>query len=117
MGPRYGMCEFMASGASCRTCRPALNDVLPSTCRPFSRKQADAVALATHFDLCIGGEALHHIQQIGAEALFIPLTQVRPSAAAVMRTSICRHVAVEHIQTPVMGARDPLELCCVAWKA
>jgi hypothetical protein len=44
--------------------------------RPFSRNQADVVELATHFDLCIGGEALHHIQQIGAEALFVPLTQV-----------------------------------------
>lgn len=44
--------------------------------KPFSRERGAVLALASEFDLCLGGEALHHIQQIGAAPLFVPLTQV-----------------------------------------
>lgn len=46
-----------------------------ATRRPFERSQEAAVALARQYDLCLGGEALHHIHQIGAAPLFVPLTQ------------------------------------------
>lgn len=44
---------------------------------PFSRSRDDAVQLAVQYDLCFGGDALHHVEQIGAAPLFVPLTQVR----------------------------------------
>lgn len=47
-----------------------------STRLPFDRSQEAAVQLSMQYDLCFGGEALHHVEQIGAAALFVPLTQV-----------------------------------------
>lgn len=43
---------------------------------PFERSRQSAVSLAADWDLCISGDGLHHLQQIGAEADYIPLTQV-----------------------------------------
>ncbi|CAL8460618.1 g147 [Coccomyxa elongata] len=43
---------------------------------PFERSRQSAVSLAAEWDLCISGDGLHHLQQIGAEADYIPLTQV-----------------------------------------
>lgn len=46
----------------------------------FARDQASALQLATEWDLCISGDGLTHLQQIGREAAFIPLAQVcKPS--------------------------------------
>ena len=42
---------------------------------PFSREEANAVALATQWDLCLSGDALLHVQQHGLERLFVPLVQ------------------------------------------
>lgn len=45
---------------------------------PFKRGRMDAVSLAAEWDLCISGDGLHHLQQIGAEAIYVALTQVWP---------------------------------------
>lgn len=34
------------------------------------------MSLAAKWDLCISGDGLHHLHQIGAETDYIPLTQV-----------------------------------------
>lgn len=43
---------------------------------PFSREWAEVHALACEYDLCLTGDALTHIQQLGLEDYFVPLTQV-----------------------------------------
>ena len=52
-------------------------------CLPFARGRADALALASEWDLCISGDGLHHLHQIGADAAYVPLTQARPHAAGL----------------------------------
>ncbi len=43
---------------------------------PFSSDQTDAVSLASQYDLAISGEGLGHLHDIGAENIFVPMTQV-----------------------------------------
>jgi cation-transporting ATPase 13A1 len=43
---------------------------------PFNRGRPDAVSLAAQWDLCISGDGLHHLQQIGADATYVALAQV-----------------------------------------
>lgn len=43
---------------------------------PFSRAWEEVHALACEYDLCLTGDALTHIQQLGLEDYFVPLTQV-----------------------------------------
>lgn len=43
---------------------------------PFSREWEEVHALACEYDLCLTGDALTHIQQLGLEDYFVPLTQV-----------------------------------------
>lgn len=43
----------------------------------FSRDRGEILLMASQYDLCISGDGLTHIHQIGAEADFIPLAQVR----------------------------------------
>ena len=43
----------------------------------FERGRASALALASENDLCVSGDGLHHLHQIGAEETFIPLTQAQ----------------------------------------
>ncbi len=49
----------------------------PASQVPFSRRRQDALELASQYDLCISGDGLTHLQQIGAEASFVPLAQAR----------------------------------------
>ena len=53
-----------------------------ATVIPFSRNRRKALELAAEWDLCIAGDGLHHLQQCGCEADFIPLTQVTLLACA-----------------------------------
>jgi hypothetical protein len=46
------------------------------TRRPFQRSRAAALRLAARWDLCCSGDGLHHLHQIGADAAYVPLTQV-----------------------------------------
>lgn len=43
----------------------------------FTRDRAAVLQLASEWDLCISGDGLTHLQQIGHEAACIPLAQVR----------------------------------------
>ncbi len=47
-----------------------------STQLDFSRDRAAVLQMASEWDLCISGDGLTHLQQIGQEAAFIPLAQV-----------------------------------------
>lgn len=47
-----------------------------SSCLDFSRDRLAVLQMASHWDLCISGDGLTHLQQIGQEAAFIPLAQV-----------------------------------------
>ena len=42
----------------------------------FSRDRETVLQMASEWDLCISGDGLTHLQQIGQEAAFIPLAQV-----------------------------------------
>jgi len=42
----------------------------------FTRDRAAVLQMASEWDLCISGDGLAHLQQIGQEAAFIPLAQV-----------------------------------------
>ena len=45
---------------------------------PFSRARYDALSLASQYDLCISGDGLHHLHQIGVDTSYVPLAQVLP---------------------------------------
>ena len=45
----------------------------------FTRDRMTVLQMASQWDLCISGDGLTHLQQIGEEAAFIPLAQVKPS--------------------------------------
>ena len=47
-----------------------------STQLEFTRDRAAVLQMASEWDLCISGDGLTHLQQIGQEAAFIPLAQV-----------------------------------------
>ena len=47
------------------------------TSEPFSPAPADAWALADAYDMCLTGDALSALQELGAAETYIPLTQVR----------------------------------------
>ena len=47
-----------------------------STSLEFSRARGTMLQMASEWDLCISGDGLTHLQQIGLEAAFIPLAQV-----------------------------------------
>ena len=34
------------------------------------------MSVASQYDLCLSGDALHHLQQQGADTTYVPLTQV-----------------------------------------
>lgn len=53
---------------------------------PFERSRKAAVSLAAQWDLCISGDGLHHMQQICAEADYIPLTQVLQHVSLSLHT-------------------------------
>ena len=38
------------------------------------------MSVASQYDLCLSGDALHHLQQQGADTSYVPLTQVCPQA-------------------------------------
>lgn len=42
----------------------------------FTRDRSAVLQMASEWDLCISGDGLTHLQQIGQEAAFIPLAQV-----------------------------------------
>ena len=42
----------------------------------FTCDRTAALQMASEWDLCISGDGLTHLQQIGQEAAFIPLAQV-----------------------------------------
>lgn len=44
----------------------------------FVRDRTAVLQMASEWDLCISGDGLTHLQQIGQEAAFIPLAQVSP---------------------------------------
>lgn len=44
---------------------------------PFNRDPSANLLLAAEWDLCISGEGLHHLHQIGADLHLVPLAQVR----------------------------------------
>ena len=48
--------------------------------KPFEAALASAVSVASQYDLCLSGDALHHLQQQGADTSYVPLTQVCPQA-------------------------------------
>ena len=45
----------------------------------FTRDRQTVLQMASKWDLCISGDGLTHLQQIGEEAAFIPLAQVTKS--------------------------------------
>ena len=47
-----------------------------STCMAFTQNRLAVLQMARQWDLCISGDGLTHLQQIGEEAAFIPLAQV-----------------------------------------
>lgn len=47
-----------------------------STQLEFVRDRTAVLQMASEWDLCISGDGLTHLQQIGEEAAFIPLAQV-----------------------------------------
>ena len=49
--------------------------------RPFEGDLAAAVSVASEYDLCLSGDALHHLHQQGLDTIYVPLTQVRYSCA------------------------------------
>ena len=49
--------------------------------RPFEGDLAAAVSVASEYDLCLSGDALHHLHQQGLDTIYVPLTQVRCSLA------------------------------------
>jgi hypothetical protein len=49
--------------------------------RPFEGDLAAAVSVASEYDLCLSGDALHHLHQQGLDTIYVPLTQVRCSRA------------------------------------
>jgi hypothetical protein len=82
--------------------------------RPFSRGRANVLELAAAFDLCVGGEALHHIQQIGAEPLFIPLTQVgRSGSCRCWGQDLPAAIAPSQVGSPTQTVPS---LCCSCCK-
>ena len=46
--------------------------------QPFEADLRSAVSVASQYDLCLSGDALHHLQQQGADTSYVPLTQVCP---------------------------------------
>ena len=42
----------------------------------FTRDRTAVLQMASQWDLCISGDGLTHLQQIGHEAAFVPLAQV-----------------------------------------
>ena len=69
-----------------------------ATILPFSRDRSKALELSSEWDLCIAGDGLHHLQQAGCEADFIPLTQVGHACLA------CWHAA-RRMHAPCMCTR------------
>lgn len=55
---------------------------------PFSPARRDALALAAEWDLCVAGDGLAHLHQMGLERAFIPLVQVQP--LALLRAFSCQ---------------------------
>ena len=49
--------------------------------RPFEGDLAAAVSVASEYDLCLSGDALHHLHQQGLDTIYVPLTQVHSSRA------------------------------------
>ena len=47
--------------------------------RPFEGDLAAAVSVASEYDLCLSGDALHHLHQQGLDTIYVPLTQVHSS--------------------------------------
>lgn len=50
----------------------------------FTRDRAAVLQMASEWDLCISGDGLTHLQQIGQEAAFIPLAQVLLNLCTVL---------------------------------
>lgn len=76
---------------------------------PFSRSRDDAVQLAVQYDLCFGGDALHHVEQIGAAPLFVPLTQVIFDTVAKFHSLLPRDAIGNHGQVgPVPHGPNPI---------
>lgn len=44
--------------------------------QPFKADLASAVSVASEYDLCLSGDALYHLQQRGADNIYVPLIQV-----------------------------------------
>ena len=51
--------------------------------RPFEGELASAAEVASQYDLCLSGDALHTLQQRGIDTTYVPLTQVCPGAIPV----------------------------------
>ena len=47
---------------------------------PFESDLASAIEVASQYDLCLSGDALHTLQQRGIDTSYVPLTQVCPPA-------------------------------------
>lgn len=50
----------------------------------FTRDRTAVLQMASEWDLCISGDGLTHLQQIGEEAAFIPLAQVSAANPACL---------------------------------
>jgi len=57
--------------------------------QPFESDLTSAVSVASQYDLCLSGDALHTLQQRGLDTIYVPLTQVR---RPLTQPSCCRAI-------------------------
>ena len=66
-----------------------------SSCFHFSRDRLTVLQMSRQWDLCISGDGLTHLQQIGHETAFIPLAQVctflTPACSAMLEKLVGKY--------------------------
>ena len=72
----------------------------------FSRNRTAVLQMAREWDLCISGDGLTHLQQIGEEAAFIPLAQVSAVKTSCLAQVLCQYRLPAKVPAVVAQARS-----------
>ena len=98
---------------------PSLSWISPDelTSEPFSSNPQDAWALSDEYDLCITGDSLAALQEIGAAATYIPLTQVCVMHSCVVCIRSQVHARIKRkfpLQKTIVVPSVTCAVCCAA---